>query len=109
MWPVWPDSILVEPAISPGLPDRHDVLMDYSGSEVNKSEVPEVGGNWWSLTVMPGRPSACFETKNRGVKRKERFPRPETLARPRNSVGAGREGEHLRAEFLAWYRGKERV
>src|SRR5260370_32695273 len=44
------------------------MLMADLGAEVIKIEVPEVGDNSRSSTVMPGLPSTYFETNNRGVK-----------------------------------------
>ena len=44
------------------------MLMADLGAEVIKIEVPEVGDNSRSSTVLPGMPSTYFETNNRGVK-----------------------------------------
>src|SRR5260370_23157448 len=44
------------------------MLMADLGAEVIKIEVPEIGDNSRSSTVMPGFPSTYFETNNRGVK-----------------------------------------
>src|SRR5689334_12840726 len=44
------------------------MLMADLGAEVIKIEVPEIGDNSRSSTVLPGMPSTYFETNNRGVK-----------------------------------------
>ncbi len=44
------------------------MLMADLGAEVVKIEVPGVGDNSRSSTVLPGMPSTYFETNNRGVK-----------------------------------------
>jgi crotonobetainyl-CoA:carnitine CoA-transferase CaiB-like acyl-CoA transferase len=44
------------------------MLMADLGAEVIKIEVPEVGDNSRSSSVLPGFPSTYFETNNRGVK-----------------------------------------
>ena len=44
------------------------MLMADLGAEVIKIEVPGVGDNSRSSTVLPGMPSTYFETNNRGVK-----------------------------------------
>jgi crotonobetainyl-CoA:carnitine CoA-transferase CaiB-like acyl-CoA transferase len=44
------------------------MLMADLGAEVIKIEVPEIGDNSRSSTVLPGLPSTYFETNNRGVK-----------------------------------------
>src|SRR6266702_324540 len=44
------------------------MLMADLGAEVIKIEVPGIGDNSRSSTVMPGFPSTYFETNNRGVK-----------------------------------------
>jgi crotonobetainyl-CoA:carnitine CoA-transferase CaiB-like acyl-CoA transferase len=44
------------------------MLMADLGAEVIKIEVPDVGDNSRSSTVLPGLPSTYFETNNRGVK-----------------------------------------
>ena len=44
------------------------MLMADLGAEVIKVEVPGIGDNSRSSTVLPGMPSTYFETNNRGVK-----------------------------------------
>ncbi len=44
------------------------MLMADLGAEVIKIEVPGIGDNSRSSTVLPGMPSTYFETNNRGVK-----------------------------------------
>src|SRR5438270_10017781 len=44
------------------------MLMADLGAEVVKIEVPGIGDNSRSSTVLPGMPSTYFETNNRGVK-----------------------------------------